>query len=127
MPLLFIPVVQHKNISWLITLAVSSSSNGMDDLNGMDDTMKDPVIARELRDVVLPQLTNQTYEACWRFVTELLPWEQNFMDKFSTQFFFIRLVFTTLSPLIFRLISKEEDTPQGAKLKQDLNMRNWHS
>jgi len=90
--------------------------------------MKDPVIARELRDVLLPQLTKPTYEACWRFVAELLPWEQNFMDKSSTQFFFIRLIFTTLSPLIFRLISKEKElnvhTPQGTKPKQDLNMRN---
>jgi hypothetical protein len=39
------------------------------------------------------------------------------------QLFFIKLVFTTLSPLIFPLISKEKelnvDTPQGARLEQE--------
>jgi hypothetical protein len=90
--------------------------------------MKNVAIARELRRILLPQLTKPTYEACWRFVADLLLWEQNFTDKSSTQFFYIRLVFTTLSPLIFQLISKENelnvDTPQGVRLKQDLTMRN---
>jgi hypothetical protein len=90
--------------------------------------LMDVAIARELRAILLPQLTKPTYEACWRFVADLLPWERNFMDKSSTQFFYIRLVFTTLTPLIFQLISKEKelnvDTPQGAGLKQDLTMRN---
>jgi hypothetical protein len=90
--------------------------------------MKNVAIARELRGILLPQLTKPTYEACWRFVADLLPWEQNFTDKSSTQFFYIRLVFTTLSPLIFKLISKENelnvDTPQDVRLKQDLTMRN---
>jgi hypothetical protein len=89
--------------------------------------MKDPVIAREFRDIMIPQLTKPTYESCWRFVADLLPWERNFMDKSSTQFFFIRLIFMTLCPLIFRLISKERDlnadTLQGARPKQDLNLR----
>jgi hypothetical protein len=90
--------------------------------------MKNVAIARELRGILLPQLTKPTYEACWRFVADLLLWEQNFTDKSSTQFFYIRLVFTTLSPLIFKLISKENelnvDTPPGVRLKQDLTMRN---
>jgi hypothetical protein len=76
-----------------------------------------------------PCLTKSTYESCWHFIAGICPWEYNFADNSSAslQFYFLKANFITMTALMFKLISAEEELNRGLPVtavpRKDRTMR----
>ena len=100
--------------------------------------LKTPSDKRAFVDLMVPFLTKPTYEACWVFAADVLPWESNFgasaeaaatttSSGVSTRLYFLRTVFTTMTGVMFRLLDSEDQlnhrVPLGSVRRRDRNMR----
>jgi hypothetical protein len=70
----------------------------------------------EFKQLILPQLTKPTITAIWKYVVDILDVDKSFFSdtpRAKMAFYYIRLVFLTLTPMLFRLI--DDEAKKGTK------------
>ncbi|KAI1753015.1 hypothetical protein F4782DRAFT_95555 [Xylaria castorea] len=72
---------------------------------------------QEYQAIMKTQLTKPTFDSIWRLFSDLLDYETTFHDEHGLASFFVRLVFLTLTPMMFRYI---HGGSTDRNLKQDI-------
>ena len=71
------------------------------------EDLSNPIFAEQMRNILLPLVIKPTFCAIYSFSLHLVDYDKTFADKNGLPHIFFRLVFTTLAPMMFRLIESE--------------------
>ena len=95
------------------------------------DLIADKEAALALKAILTAALGKSTFRAIWRFVQDVVDYDATFSANSTgtrpLAYFFIRIVFTTLAPMLFQLINKEKalnaNKAEGDRNRNDQTFR----
>lgn len=74
----------------------------------------------QFKEKMTAQLTKPTFDAVWKVFADVVDYEKSFGDRNGLAYFFIKIIFNMLTPMMFRYIASEEGFGRDETLRKDI-------